>query len=205
MLAIFALFLGVVIIITSGRLTPYDNALLYWVNGWTSREMTFAMKNVSLLGSELVWFAISGLLWLMGDERKRKTGILLGATIVLAEVAEFFVKNSIQRPRPLTVLPGIIAYGVVGGFSFPSGHVVRAFAGAYVISHFHRPFMAPILVWAGAMGLSRMYLGVHYPTDVLGGALFGTLLAMTLVSQIPRFASTLEKLAAVPLLLRRIR
>ena len=90
------------------------------------------------------------------------------------------LKLVIRRPRPQ--LPGLPALtGTPTQLSFPSAHAATAFAGARLYSRLGLP-AAPLYVLAGAFALSRLYLGVHYPSDLLGGALLGTGIAAVAVS-----------------------
>jgi undecaprenyl-diphosphatase len=62
-------------------------------------------------------------------------------------------------------------------FSFPSGHTAAAFVIATLISHFFPALLVPVYFWAFLMGVSRIYLGVHYPTDILAGLVIGIISA----------------------------
>lgn len=87
------------------------------------------------------------------------------------------VKLSVHRERPFITYPNdITKYSVAGSYSFPSGHTSMAFCTATSISLLYPKWyiIVPAYLWAGSIGYSRMYLGVHYPTDVLAGALIGT-------------------------------
>jgi undecaprenyl-diphosphatase len=80
------------------------------------------------------------------------------------------VKNMVKRDRPFVKLPGILNRVVPPDqFSFPSGHTAGASVMAVVLSHFFPIITLPIYAWASLVGFSRVYLGVHYPSDILAG------------------------------------
>lgn len=93
--------------------------------------------------------------------------INLGATLAL--------KYSINRDRPFLTYPDIKNKVNEGSPSFPSGHTSSAFATATILSLNYPKWyvIVPSYLWAGTVGYSRMYLGVHYPGDVLGGIVTG--------------------------------
>jgi undecaprenyl-diphosphatase len=106
---------------------------------------------------------------------ERRPGWLRGAGIVAGAYAlNYAVKLAVRRPRPrLEGLPALSP--VVSALSFPSAHATTSFAAARA----YRELVSPMLLYtaAGGFALSRPYLGVHYPSDVLAGAALGTLLA----------------------------
>ncbi len=112
----------------------------------------------------------------------------LTASWATATVASMGLKRLFHRPRPYVALSGITAR--VGGHapgervadpnSFPSGHTTLAFvmATSWSLSHPRWYVIAPAFTWAASVAASRIWLGMHYPTDVLGGAILGILVAV---------------------------
>jgi undecaprenyl-diphosphatase len=91
-------------------------------------------------------------------------------------VATTILKTTIDRARPFVTYPDDIhKHSVAGSKSYPSGHTSMAFAAATSISLQYPKWyvIAPAFIYASGVGYSRMYLGVHYPTDVLAGAVLG--------------------------------
>ncbi|OXR99244.1 phosphatase PAP2 family protein [Shewanella algae] len=85
------------------------------------------------------------------------------------------LKNAIRRKRPChQVLVGFRAsFEPSDKFSLPSGHTAGAFVFASAVWQIYPPLAVPAFIWAGLVGVSRVFLGVHYPLDILAGALLG--------------------------------
>ena len=109
------------------------------------------------------------------NEMKQKSFVIAGSLFVSTVVTEG-LKYIVNRPRPSTKDSLIIPASDMGSPSFPSGHTSDAFANATAISLAYPKWyvIAPSFLWAGTVGFSRMYLGVHYPSDVLAGAIIGS-------------------------------
>lgn len=111
-----------------------------------------------------------------GDKELSRKALYIGESIVVSSVITWGLKYSINRDRPATKFPGQITPMSNGGSpSFPSGHTSQAFstATALFIAWPKWYVAVPAFGWATTVGYSRMYLGVHYPSDVLAGALVG--------------------------------
>lgn len=105
-----------------------------------------------------------------------KNALYIGATFGVTTAFTYSLKYAVDRKRPYVAYPDdIIAYSNENSASFPSGHTSIAFATATSLSLAYPKWyiIAPSYVWACSVGYSRLNLGVHYPSDVLAGALLG--------------------------------
>jgi membrane-associated phospholipid phosphatase len=130
------------------------------------------VASFSLLGEHAgIWLAIgvAGAALSSSDDRalwRRATGVVGGTY-----VANTLLKLGVRRVRPRLVgLPPLTATPT--RFSFPSAHSSTSFAGAYAYARVGLP-VGPLYGLAGALALSRLYLGVHYPSDIVAGTLLG--------------------------------
>lgn len=111
------------------------------------------------------------------DENLTNKGLGIGVSYLGTVLLTIALKNTIKRPRPFETYPDIIyPKSDAGGYSFPSGHTSTAFSTATSLSlAFPKWYVAvPAYTYAGAVAYTRMDLGVHYPSDVLAGALLGS-------------------------------
>jgi len=108
------------------------------------------------------------------DKLLRNAIVAIGATVVNSGIT-VALKYTINRERPFVTYPDIKQKSRAGSPSFPSGHTSSAFALATSLSLSYPKWyiIVPTFTWAGTVGYSRMYLGVHYPSDVLAAAIIG--------------------------------
>ena len=98
-------------------------------------------------------------------------------------INNLMLKNIIARPRPYDMIEGLkTLVAAPTDFSFPSGHTASSFAAATVLFlTLPKKYGIPAIILAALMGFSRLYIGVHYPTDVLAGLISGVLIAIITV------------------------
>lgn len=110
------------------------------------------------------------------DSITRQKFYTIASSELVAGILTTSLKFAFNRERPFKTYPNdIFKYSTAGSHSFPSGHTSAAFSFATSLSlEFPKWYIvAPSMLWAGTVGYSRMYLGVHYPSDVLVGAIIG--------------------------------
>lgn len=125
----------------------------------------------------IIWIAV-GLIMLI-PKKTRKCGIMvLAALLVMLVVNNIILKNLIARPRPCATYPELVELvHIPTSYSFPSGHTVSAMAVAFTILTQHKKLGIVAVIMAFLMALSRLYVGVHFPTDVYGGIIVGAAIA----------------------------
>jgi undecaprenyl-diphosphatase len=121
---------------------------------------------------------------LVADIRRRTLPLataLATLSYLAADGLDYVLKRAFERPRPPVVDPAVHPLvAVPHSYSMPSGHAMTAFASALAVGLVHPRLRLPLLVLAGLIAISRVWLGVHYLSDVIVGAAFGSALSLTL-------------------------
>lgn len=118
------------------------------------------------------------------DKQMRQNALYVASSSAVNVLATMLIKKIVKRPRPFLANVKIRAVYQPSHYSFPSGHTSTAFTTATALSQAYPKWyvVVPSYLWAGSVGFSRLYLGVHYPTDVAAGAVLGTGTAFSLRS-----------------------
>lgn len=166
-------------------LLKLDGDILLWIQnnlraGWLDPIMKFITY---LANGGALWIGICVLLLIL--KKTRTTGLVcscsLAATFLINNI---ILKNIVARTRPYEVVEGLNRIiGAQSDYSFPSGHSGASFAVAVVMfMEMPKKYGVPALIVATLIALSRLYVGVHYPSDVIAGILTGTLYAVITVT-----------------------
>ncbi len=172
------LFAGLAEEMLEGDTRQFDTAVRQFVHSHSSVGFTASMRLITLLGSSLfVSIAATSVFVALWVTDRRRKALLMAITVIGGSLLMWVLKMGFHRPRPQpffdTQLPA--------SYSFPSGHALLSFclfgAGAALFSADQKKRWVRIAIWAvaavlvAAIGFSRVYLGVHYPSDVLAGYL----------------------------------
>lgn len=153
----------------------FEISILLWIQDNLRGFMDgFWLFITSLADKGRLWILIAVVLLFFKTTRKTAVTMLI-ALIINHVMTNMVLKDLFARPRPYMVSSEIVPLiRRLSSYSFPSGHTSSSFAAALVM-HRMLPKKAgiPALVFAAMIGFSRMYVGVHYPTDVLGGIAIG--------------------------------
>ncbi len=160
------------------ELGAMDRAVTQAVAGTPSPRLDGAFRRLSSAADRSkLWLGIAGAMALVGGARGRRTaleGVLaIGATSAAINLG---IKPVARRQRPARVETGDFADRYVAmpaSTSFPSGHAASAFAFAYAVGRGLPLLSVPIGLLAGAVAVSRVHTGVHYPSDVVIGSILG--------------------------------
>ena len=181
---LFPLFIVLAIVSVGLVLFKFDFQILFFIRDHIRNSfLNVVVPFYTTLGDDgIIWIAL-GLIMLI-PKKTRKCGIMvLAALIVMVVFNNLLLKNLIARARPYATYPELIEdlIGVIhvpSSYSFPSGHTVSAMAVAFTVLTQHKKLGSIVLVFAILMGLSRLYVGVHFPTDVYGGMIVGAIIAL---------------------------
>lgn len=136
------------------------------------------MPLVTSLGNgAIIWIIISAILML--NKKYRNIGFMvLGSLLLSSLIADCLLKNIIQRVRVIADIPTVnLLIPMPLSYSFPSGHTATSFAAAGVLAKEFKRYRIYFLALASVIAFSRIYLYVHYPTDIISGIVIGLICA----------------------------
>ncbi len=150
-----------------GYLETWDQVIYQFFHSFTSTSVTGRMIAVTFIGS-VIGVVIICLICLIADWRK---GLFISINVAFVTLCNMIIKNIIQRPRP-----SVTHLVIETGYSFPSAHSMVSFVLFAMIAYFlwnrHKIIAVLIMSLPIMIGMTRIYLGVHYASDVIGGFSF---------------------------------
>ncbi len=171
------------------RLQSVDAALFLFVNRSLQNPVfDFLMPFITDLNRHRIVLVLVAVLLLAMLVKGGKRGRLAVAALVLGiafsdQVNSSVIKFVLERPRPCHVLANVhLLVGCGSGYSFPSSHAVNTVCGAAILAFFYPRAAVWLYAFAATVCFSRIYVGVHYPSDVLGGAVLGFFAGLLIIT-----------------------
>ncbi len=165
-----------------GGIESWGTSVILWLQSFSSPALDTFFRLVTLLGDEKFYLILLPLIYWCVDKR---LGIRLALLVMASNVLNLWCKHAFRLPRPSA--PPVRPIGQEEGYGFPSGHTqaVTVAFGYLVVQAQRWPAHLAAAVLVFLVGLSRMFLGVHFPHDVLGGLVIGYLVLFVFVKATP--------------------
>ena len=173
-------------------LTELDRDVFTWVVEHRAQPFDWLFVGLSAAGqASLLWIALAPLLALWARKPLLFTTLATAATVWTADLLTSLLKLAVDRERPYEVIPAadpLLRWDVAG--SFPSGHAATSVAGAIILTYLIGRGGVWLGLLAAAVAFSRVYVGVHYPGDVLAGAVLGAAVGLAAIALVRRLRPT---------------
>jgi undecaprenyl-diphosphatase len=163
-------------------LSSLEIPLLHTIQDGATEVGSLVWSAITMLGEDgIFWIVLS--LALMFFPKTRRAGFTMGMALLLGVIiGNGILKNVFARPRPYDFDPSLshrLAWGEMStDYSFPSGHTLASFEAATGLFLYHKKWGIAALVAAAMVAVSRLFLLVHFPSDILAGALLGVAFAV---------------------------
>lgn len=168
-------------------LISLDHRLERWIVHHRVGWLNPVLESITYAGTQgLIWVAVAAVLALSWRRPSVLLTVVIGALV--ADLTSYGLRAAIPRDRPPLRYPDPEPLvRVPGTNSLPSGHATTSFCCAAILAWLWPRFAVPLFVLAALIAFSRVYVGVHYPLDVLAGALLGLALAVVIRATAPRW------------------
>ncbi len=180
-IAFVVIFVLLFLLVNYNTIYKWDESAFLLINStFNVSYLNGFFAALSIYGREYFWVPVVILLWLLGKENGKKTALMMVIVFVLVIIIGFALKDVYYRPRPfLSIVNAIVLVPKDFDSSFPSGHALVVAAGATVaFLMLKKRYSIPLLIEAALVIYSRVYVGVHYPTDVVAGLFLGAAIAL---------------------------
>ncbi len=162
-------------------ITQIDFNILDWIQTIRTPALDAFFSFVTHLGDEGIIWIVTAVIMLC-FKKTRKCGIMMGVSLIIGTIiGNLALKNIIARERPFVQNPDMMKNLIIhapSSYSFPSGHTLSSIESATAIFLCNKKWGIPAITLAFLIGISRCYLYVHFPTDVIVGAILGVCIGL---------------------------
>ncbi|MGC8516483.1 MAG: phosphatase PAP2 family protein [Candidatus Acidifodinimicrobium sp.] len=188
-ISLVVFFFVVFALVYFGISSSFDNSLFNLINQrWNVASLNKFFEYASIYGRTYFWIPIVAILWIFGSRDYKKTALMMAIVFIIIIIVGLTIKAVYFRPRPFTsIASALVLLPKPTDSSFPSGHALIVIGGATVaLLMLKKRYSLPLLAEALIVSYSRIYTGMHYPTDVIAGAFLGAGIAVLSVVYIER-------------------
>ncbi|MDH5571715.1 MAG: phosphatase PAP2 family protein [Gammaproteobacteria bacterium] len=166
------------------RASDFESAVCININRLCQRfYLNSFFKVISRLGDGIIWYALTLLLPVVMGRTAIYVSIKMTVSALIGLAIYKIIKHQTERPRPYTVIHNLVlGTSPLDKYSFPSGHTLHAVSFSYIAIFYYPELFWPLVPLAALIAISRITLGLHYPTDVIAGAGIGYVSARTITS-----------------------
>lgn len=162
-------------------LWDFNISLYYLINlNMQNPVFNFLMPLITFFGRIFVWVIFFVLLFIFGGTKGKKTAILGFLILLITTILVVLIKNFVAEPRPFITLANVHLLEIVKTTSFPSAHSTTSFAVLVLLGKKYG-YIYLFIALATLITFSRVYIGVHYPFDVIFGAILGTVCTLIIL------------------------
>lgn len=159
------------------KLEKFDDFFINLINKkMKTKQLDGFMYKITNLGGLIFTSLLVILTIVLGKGKVRQMGFEILVTLIISQSIVYSLKMILSRERPYKIIEHLNTFGIeMKNYSFPSGHTSASFSIATIVSLNYSELAVYIFILAAVVSISRIYLGVHYPTDVLAGIILGVL------------------------------
>ena len=157
--------------------------ILLWIQDYVRTPVLDSlMRGITHLGDFGIFWILMALVLVLYPDTRRAGNVVIAGMLASFILNNLFLKNLVARTRPYEVIDGLtLLVDKASDLSFPSGHSATSFVAAVIILRLlPRRYGVSAMVLAAFIAFSRLYVGIHYPTDVLAGTVSGILIGLAI-------------------------
>ncbi len=159
-----------------------DKNIFHFVNSaLKNRAFDLAFPVITRLGEDLLIIALGVLLFFLGRKKEKAVSVIILVTLFFSRLSVLVLKRLTHKPRPFLIYENVHLIGKPIFSSFPSGHTTLATAICVVLCFKYKRLSPLFIFLAFLVGVSRLYVGQHYPTDVMAGFVLGSGVALAVL------------------------